>query len=378
MECRCLVSAAMTPGGLPMSDVVKRDAPPPSRVSGGRVTVTLVNACLREGGGGSPTAVLDEISLSDDERRGVAVRLGASHAVFVSVGDGGPVSLRFFTGEGELPGCGHGTVAALAYLAARSGRGEFRGDLRVAGRVFSGWAVGEGAVVTAGFEVGEVGLREATADELGLVLPGLGVPADGDRVNLPGSGMATDALADGTRGALAGGARVATLGRSRMLVPVGSRSVLGGLRPDVGRLRDACDRLDLLGCYVHTMPTATGRVAARMFAPSIGVAEDIANANSTACLAAYLSTQGIDDITVDMGDSLGSPATITAGAVPRSSPPRTQVGTRAPLTATAGPRSSPPRAQVGSSAPLTAGPRSSPPRIRVGGTATISGVRELG
>jgi predicted PhzF superfamily epimerase YddE/YHI9 len=49
-----------------------------------------------------------------------------------------------------------------------------------------------------------------------------------------------------------------------------------------------------------------------MFAPSIGVAEDIANANSTACLAAHLAGQGISDIAVDMGDSLGSPATITA------------------------------------------------------------------
>ena len=49
-----------------------------------------------------------------------------------------------------------------------------------------------------------------------------------------------------------------------------------------------------------------------MFAPSIGVPEDIANANSTACLAAHLSRRGFTTLTVDMGDSVSSPATVTA------------------------------------------------------------------
>jgi len=88
------------------------------------------------------------------------------------------------------------------------------------------------------------------------------------------------------------------------------------LDPDLDRLRAATDRLGLLGCYVYSVPAADGRLAARMFAPSIGVPEDIANANSTACLAAHLAGAGRADIAVDMGDSLGSPATVTATARP--------------------------------------------------------------
>jgi len=65
-------------------------------------------------------------------------------------------------------------------------------------------------------------------------------------------------------------------------------------------------------CYVHSVPTTEGRLSARMFAPSIGVPEDIANANSTACLAARVAHRNMTRIHVDMGDSLGSPATITA------------------------------------------------------------------
>jgi trans-2,3-dihydro-3-hydroxyanthranilate isomerase len=93
-------------------------------------------------------------------------------------------------------------------------------------------------------------------------------------------------------GTLAPGACVASLGRPRLLVPVPAGFSLAALALDPDRLRDACDRLGLLGCYVHSVPTADRHLAARMFAPSIGVAEDIANANSTACLAAHLARRG--------------------------------------------------------------------------------------
>lgn len=266
---------------------------------GGRgLPVAIVRACLRDGGGGSPTAVLDEAPLSDDQRRRVPVLLGTSHAVFVSVRHGRSadpvVSLRFFTAEGELPACGHGTVAALAVLAERAGGREYRAALHASGRSFAGWSTREKTHVNAAFEAGPVELREPTTAECDLVLPALGV----------------------TSGTLAPGTRVAAVGRPRMLVPVATRSALAALGPDLERLRAACDRLGFLGCYVYSLPTHTGRVAARMFAPSIGVAEDIANANSTACLAAHLTSQDLTSITVDMGDSLGSPSTITATTQP--------------------------------------------------------------
>ena len=88
--------------------------------------VTIVNACLRDGRGGSPTAVLEEAALTELERRQVPKLTRTSHAVFVSARDGDAhrslASLRFFTTTGELPGCGHATVAALAFLAQNAGR----------------------------------------------------------------------------------------------------------------------------------------------------------------------------------------------------------------------------------------------------------------
>jgi trans-2,3-dihydro-3-hydroxyanthranilate isomerase len=93
-------------------------------------------------------------------------------------------------------------------------------------------------------------------------------------------------------------------------------TAVASVQPDYDRLRDACDRLGFLGCYVHSVPTPEGRLSARMFAPSIGVPEDIANANSTACLAVRLAQRNFTRIDVDMGDSLGSPATISATTHP--------------------------------------------------------------
>jgi trans-2,3-dihydro-3-hydroxyanthranilate isomerase len=244
---------------------------------------TVVRACLRDGAGGSPTAVLDESPMSDEERRSVPGRAGVSHAVFVAP-DGG---VRFFTSAGELPACGHGTVAALALLAHRTGRSEHL--LRVSGRTFWGRAIpiGDG-LFDAAFDPGAITTRPPDESEM--------------------SGM-SEVLGG------APGACIATLGRPRMLLPIADRDQLAALRPDFDRLRAATDRFGFLGCYVYTVPDAEGRAAARMFAPSIGVPEDIANANSTACLAAHLGA----GLRVDMGDGLGSPATVTASAQPDGS-----------------------------------------------------------
>lgn len=245
--------------------------------------MTLVRACLRGGAGGSPTAVVTEDApLTDEQRREVPAAWGASHAVFVRRPEEGLVDLRFFTSTGELPACGHGTIAALTALASRAGtERRFEATLRTGSRVFGGWCEPNGRLFTSAFDPGPVEHREPAVAEHALLSAALGFESE---------------------------MRVAGIGRERVLVPVPDRAALAVVTPDMDRLRDACDRFGLLGAYVYTRPSREGTLAARMFAPSIGVPEDIANANSTACLAAFLGTA----ISVDMGDALGSPATITA------------------------------------------------------------------
>ncbi|MFF0277729.1 PhzF family phenazine biosynthesis protein [Streptomyces sp. NPDC004330] len=173
-------------------------------------------------------------------------------------------------------------------------------------RAFDGWVRrdGAGAHFSASFDPGPVCLRTPTTAELGPALAPRGAAAE----------------------AAAAQVRVAGVGRERLLVPVASRAALAALDPDLDGLRDVCDRLGLLGAYVYSPPEPTGGLAARMFAPSIGVPEDTANANSTACLAAHLARRGITRIAVDMGDAADSPATVTASARPGPSGVRIRVG----------------------------------------------------
>jgi hypothetical protein len=88
----------------------------------------------------------------------VPVAAGTSHAVFLAADGHGAVSLRFFTAAGELPACGHGTVAALAVLADHARTREYETVLRAGGRTFPGRVTGGGGRYEADFDPGPVAL----------------------------------------------------------------------------------------------------------------------------------------------------------------------------------------------------------------------------
>jgi predicted PhzF superfamily epimerase YddE/YHI9 len=119
---------------------------------------------------------------------------------------------------------------------------------------------------------------------------------------------------------------VASPGTPRYLVEVPDVASLARLTPDLERLAT----LDVLGCFAYALVGAD-RAAARMFAPAIGVPEDIANANSTGCLAAHLHSPMLR---VDQGDARGFPSTVLAAAEPGRGGIRVRVGGVAQLRQT--------------------------------------------
>jgi PhzF family phenazine biosynthesis protein len=254
----------------------------------------IVRACTRHGEGGSPTAVLlDDAALTDDDRRAIVQRAGTSHAAFIAVDPDGVPAVRFFTTRGELSNCGHGTIAAQALLLQQRGLAEHRGQQRTGGRTFDTTGVRRDDGVEVWFDQGPIELR--AGEDAGGLLPALGVgPGD-----IPaGHGFC-----------------VASPGTPRLLVPVRDRSTLFALRPDFDRLAAECRRWGYLGCFVYTPLSHEDVVAARMFAPVIGVDEDVVNANSAGCLAAFLHvTRGTGSITVEEGDVAGRPSAVLATA----------------------------------------------------------------
>jgi len=268
---------------------------------GSSIDVVLVDACLRAGAGGSPTAVVrHHDGLEDTDLVRIPALTGTSHVAVIRLpaSPGDTRAVRFFTAEGELPGCGHGTVATIAVLSSGPGRVGFEGRLHAGGRDFdaSGVCDPSGEVVEVWFDQGLVEHRPADAGLIGPFLDALELgigdlhPEDEPTVASPG--------------------------RPRLLLPVADRDVLAALRPDQERLAFESRRHGHLGCFVYTPPSPSRRSSARMFAPAIGVPEDVANANSTGCLAAHLLAMGREPaVAVDQGDALGRPSTVYATAV---------------------------------------------------------------
>ncbi|UFQ19123.1 MULTISPECIES: PhzF family phenazine biosynthesis isomerase [Streptomyces] len=260
----------------------------------------------RDGRGGSPTAVTDDDpAATDADRRAVAAAAGTSHAAFLGPGrtpDGG-LPVRFFTATAELSGCGHGTVAAQAVRLARTALGELTGRQHSGGRTFDTLAIRRPAGIEVWFDQGLVVLRHPAPSERAAIGAALGLTADDPHP--------ADAPC------------VAAPGAPRMLVPVRDRSALFRVRPHFGRLTAACRRYGLLGCFVYVPPVGDRPGAARMFAPAIGVDEDVANANSTGCLAAHLlDTTGAQTIAIGADDRDRS----GAGRRPRPTIRRARVG----------------------------------------------------
>jgi PhzF family phenazine biosynthesis protein len=278
-----------------------------------RLDVTIVDACVRDDHGGSPTGVvLDDPELTDAQRQRIAGLIDTSHVAFIAPEPGRDAGhdVRFFASEGELLGCGHGTVAAQAVLLAGSAAAEYRGQQRTGPRTLEIVAVHDGASFDVWFDQGVVALTNPSDAEQGALLAALGLqPRD----------LHPDEAVT-----------IASPGTPRLLVPVADADTLRSISPDFGRLTTECQRAGLLGCFVYLPPVETNLVSARMFAPAIGVREDIANANSTGCLAAQLlASRGIASIRCHQGDSLGRPSTITASASQVIDGVRTRVGGRA-------------------------------------------------
>jgi len=76
--------------------------------------------------------------LGDADLARIPPLAGTSHVAVIRppAAPGGGHAVRFFTSAGELPSCGHGTVAAIAVLSAGQGRAGFQGRLRAGGRDF--------------------------------------------------------------------------------------------------------------------------------------------------------------------------------------------------------------------------------------------------
>ena len=90
---------------------------------------------------------------------------------------------------------------------------------------------------------------------------------------------------------------LASPGSGRFLLAVQLAETINAINPDFEKLKLVCDDNKSMGCFVYSVDKLSSKLEteARMFAPAIGINEDVVNGNSSGCLGAYLLRLGNKD-----------------------------------------------------------------------------------
>lgn len=224
--------------------------------------------------GGSPTGVvLNAHTLETDHMQRIATKLGYSHTAFVY--EVNPVTsevrIRFFTPLREITNCGHATIAAHYLLASLA---EDETPTQIVQKTDSS---------TQNVEIHDTddGIHIYFKQNKIVFTP---VSSDTGQELLEALNLKWDAL--DSRYPIV----LASPGTNRFLVAMRSTAELNSLTPNYDALHNVCQHHNSIGCFAFVLRSTESPIEAiaRMFAPVIGVNEDIINGNSSGCLGAYL------------------------------------------------------------------------------------------
>lgn len=268
--------------------------------------VEVVHAFLPEtGDGGNPAGVVvDAAALSPEDMQAIAAKVGASETAFVLPSNRGSVKLRFFSPTSEVPLCGHATLAAFTQLADEGRFGAEDGIRRLTCETAAGLLNVD--VHVEGGHAERVVLTQARPEivaprlMVGEVAPHLGLErARIEKVNAP--------------------LQIVTTGMRTVLVPVDSRESLAAIKagPGLAAFQNA-KKAPLLLAWTVLSTRPVLRVAQRVFAPAIGIAEDPASGTGAGALGAYLlanhlvpGTAPVTSIRIEQGVEAGRPSALT-------------------------------------------------------------------
>ena len=240
--------------------------------------------------GGNPLAVFpDAGGLTGAQMAVLTKELNLSESTFVTPGSApGHFAVRIFTPGGELSFAGHptvGTAVVLAELGRTDGAAEIVLEL------------GVGPVRVRLQGAGATFFRDGEPERRPLDVP------DADIAALIG----VDALA--------GAPWQAGYGTSYILVPLADRDAVARAETRLDLWRQLAPRVWGHAIYVFAR-TGPDTVHARMFAPSLGVAEDPATGSAAAALIGSLPgpADGSWQLTITQGVEMGRPSTIQCSA----------------------------------------------------------------
>ncbi len=259
--------------------------------------------------GGNPIAVFpDADGLADDELQKIAREMNLSETVFVfSPNDpGAAVRLRIFTPTKEIPFAGHPVVGAM-YVLAQTKYLSIKET--VTGLIYE---------CNIGLFPVELHAEEGHVCQVVMTQPKpqfVSLVDDAESLyQVAGSlGIARSVITE-TKWPV----EVVSTGLPVLIVPVRTLTAVRSISADDRALVELCRCVGANGVMVFTTVTVESfaTVHARMFAPSIGIAEDPATGSAAGALGAYLVQHGvvepapITDIVIEQGYEIDRPSHI--------------------------------------------------------------------
>lgn len=283
-----------------------------------RITIYEVTAFSDDATSGSPTGVVfNSVDLSDVQMQSIAGQLNVSHTAFVRESGENEVSIRFFTPQCEINNCGHATIAAhwLRHTLDRDNSTTTMQHTRKGIQEVN--IHHKNGKISVHFKQNEITFTSINAEILSELLAALNIAPDDLNHAYP--------------------VILASPGAKRFLVGLQYMDTLKALKPDIAQVRNLCKRNNAIGCFVYTIDPESSSTQAhgRMFAPVIGIDEDIINGNSSGCLGAYLlhrdSTFNELLLNVHQGITAKRPGTVMVNARLHQRKIETRIGGTATL-----------------------------------------------
>lgn len=275
----------------------------------------IVDVFAREKYAGNQLAVVTDAADLDTERmQAIAAEMDYSETTFVTGREDDAWPVRIFTPTEEVPFAGHPTLGTASVI---------RDHL----------ATGTPSEITLDLPVGDVpvDVREAGGEEqlwMRQQPPQFGEQLSHERLatvlGLSSADLDTDHPV-----------RVVSTGLPTIIVPLRDRGALEGISLD----REAYDALvgdreaKLILAFCSDPRDPSNDIAARMFAPALGVVEDPATGSANGCLAAYLSDREYFgspavDARVEQGYELGRPSLLHLSGLQTADDITVEVGGR--------------------------------------------------
>ncbi|MGX5734491.1 PhzF family phenazine biosynthesis protein [Bosea thiooxidans] len=263
--------------------------------------VTLDVFTTRRHAGNPLAVVLQAEGLDTEAMQAIAREFNLSETVFVLPPERPEhrAALRIFTPGTELPFAGHPTVGTAVWLAlhdeAEGGGTEMLVLEEKVGAVACAVEVTGSHAGHAAFTLPRLPEAVGTAPAAGLLAPALGLDAGeiGFGAHRPG---------------------IFSAGVPFLCIPLASRAAVAHARPDMGRWQDA---LGASAAFVYSHETAEAghHYHARMFAPTLGIAEDPATGSAVAAFAGAIIAheppgEGDHRFVIEQGYEMGRPSQI--------------------------------------------------------------------